>query len=382
MVRYKDGSIITLFISLFAFIAGSILIYIGNDRIEIKGSKNDGNIRIEKTALKLYFYQTGSEIIGKVNDVKFRTETAEDKSLISTVTVLSNSDKLVLVPTNSRITDAQKRELFNDLDFFIRNNRPEYYRSYSFTNNLGILGFSLSAAAILSFFSSLLYLLNRILVERDKTRFAPISGDSIRSILLIPKNISLSEEILDSIKTEEISKTLIAAGGDRKKDLKKFFDSKTEFIEIAEPVSELNCLNAVLAWEGKMSGDIVVISPAAAGSSRQNIASLIKEQRRSGNSCTILTNSGSTSSQNALKVLRNKVNKISGFEPAKEPVESSDEFFNGVYCFRADTLFSELKKLDADHIRNNSVLDLYQSMVNRGVKTNSYCINSLKKGVV
>jgi hypothetical protein len=79
MIRYKDGSVITLGISILALAIGSVCLYYGNDRIVIKGIKESGRIKIEKTDMKLYFVPVATESLDGVIDVKFRTETAADK---------------------------------------------------------------------------------------------------------------------------------------------------------------------------------------------------------------------------------------------------------------------------------------------------------------
>jgi hypothetical protein len=375
MIRYKDGSVITLGISILALAIGSVCLYYGNDRIVIKGIKESGRIKIEKTDMKLYFVPVATESLDGVIDVKFRTETAADKSLAGSVSIFSGSKKLFLVPAESKIDEAGKRELFNDLDFFIRNKKPEYFRSYSFTDYLGALGFALAAGALLSFFSAALYLLNRILVEKDRTRFKPISGETVYAVAVVPLKSDIKDNVLNSLKFDDVQKIIIVSDIERKKQFKNLLGGKTEFAQTNDASSEVSCLQYSCVWHGKITGDIIVASPESAETVSEGLKLLLKEHRRSGNSCTVATSPYGGSKESMPGIIRNKVNKISGFEPLLYSSEAAKtgEFFTGIYCFNAEYLFKSLKELKNENKNILKISEFYIYLIEKGMKTNS-CI--------
>ncbi|MBU4486711.1 MAG: NTP transferase domain-containing protein, partial [Candidatus Delongbacteria bacterium] len=293
----------------------------------------------------------------------------------------------------------QKRDLFNDLDFFLRNNSPEYSKSYSFTDYTGTAGLILFSLSALVFFSMLIHLLNRILVEKDRTKFVKLKHDTAYALILetntnkdtnsiLPKTLmklngkTIAESVVDALKIDEIDKIGIVIDPMNKKLFKRIFKERVSLIEQKESAGPVYSLICAQEWIGEMNGDLLIIPDNVPFITKDVIIKLIREHRRAGNICTILA---APFNKNILPygiIGRNTVNRVSGIFEAKDLTEDDKkniEVNTSFYCFKYKHLSGILKKCGTGKEVHDLILpDIINLMIEMKIKVEAIPIKVLK----
>ncbi len=375
MARYKSGSVYVIVLSIICFVTGMILFYYGSDRILILGSKTEGRIIIGKYDLKLYFLTVNEEYLDHVNDIKFRTEPNENKSLVSFVRILSPDSSMILIGTGSKIDDRQKRDIYNDLDFFIRNNRPEYKKTLSFITASGGIGIFLSVISFLTFFSMILSMINRVLVEKDRTKFT----SSSRLVYALVTSRSWPDKLLNrSGRENKIESAAVSADPASFRELKKKVSKGTVLIECPEDHGTAASVNAAKEWASGINGDILLLTDPLANVTPDNISSLLKEHTMSGNLCTALTSSYENEMPKFFQISRNTVNKISDVSEVDKTAASENpdkEYLTGIFCFELRFLFNTADKISRSGPEQENIAGFLNYIIRQGTKTGTYNIS-------
>ncbi|MDA3885460.1 MAG: hypothetical protein PF638_07710 [Candidatus Delongbacteria bacterium] len=147
----KNFMIRTFFAIFFLVVIAAAFTVIGGDVLQLSGSKTQNN-RADFTIRrsKLFVYTTYESEFKAVTKVQHRTETAEDKSLVTTVYMINDSTKVSLFESATSDNDKLKRDLYNDLSFFINDGTRNIYSKMHFKiNKFGWIGIGLFAIAII-----------------------------------------------------------------------------------------------------------------------------------------------------------------------------------------------------------------------------------------
>ncbi|MCK5760306.1 MAG: hypothetical protein KAH33_03370, partial [Candidatus Delongbacteria bacterium] len=146
MDKFIKNFLIRTYIAIFFLILIAITLgVIGCEMLHLYGSKAQNNIadfKIHRS--RLYIYSIYKKEFKNVTKVQHRTETAEDKSLVSTVYMINNSTKVSLFENLTNDNDKLKRDIYNDLSFFIQDPKRNSYKKMSFKiNKFGWIGIGL-----------------------------------------------------------------------------------------------------------------------------------------------------------------------------------------------------------------------------------------------
>lgn len=99
---------------------------------------------------KLFVYSIYENEFKDVTKVQHRTENTEERSFVSTVYMINNSSKISLFEKLSSDNDKLKREIYNDLSFFIKDSkRSEYNRTFYKIDKFGWVGIGLFIIAMI-----------------------------------------------------------------------------------------------------------------------------------------------------------------------------------------------------------------------------------------
>ena len=152
MDKFIKNFLIRTFVSIFFLIIIAIVFGVmGGEILNIYGSKTQNNIadfKIHRS--KLYIYSMYKNEFKGVTRVQHRTETAEDKSLVTTVYMINDSTKISLFENLTSDNDKLKRGIYNDLSFFIQDPKQNMYKKMFFKiTKFGWIGIGLFAIAII-----------------------------------------------------------------------------------------------------------------------------------------------------------------------------------------------------------------------------------------
>ena len=152
MDKFIKNFLIRTFVAIFFLILIAVALgIIGCEVLDITGNKSQNNIAdftIRRS--KLFVFTTYEDNFKDVTKVQHRTETAEDKSLVTTVYMINDSTKVSLFEETTSDNDKFKRDIYNDLSFFIQNpKRNIYTRTFYKVNKFGWIGIGLFAIAII-----------------------------------------------------------------------------------------------------------------------------------------------------------------------------------------------------------------------------------------
>ncbi|MBN2789688.1 MAG: hypothetical protein JXR69_05835 [Candidatus Delongbacteria bacterium] len=160
---------------------------IGGDILQLSGSKNNvKEVDFTIRRSKLFFYTTYKAEFNNVTKVQHRTENNAERSLVSTVYMINNSGKISLFGELSNDNDKLKREIYNDLSFFIDDDsRKMYSKMYFKINKFGWIGIGLFIIAIiwlLNLPKIRKRLIEEKLEEEKKTRIAKLHEERVHGL--------------------------------------------------------------------------------------------------------------------------------------------------------------------------------------------------------
>jgi len=147
----KHFIIRTLIAIFFLFMIAIVFCVIGVEVLNISGNKSQNNIadfKIHRS--RLFIYNIYKNEFKNVTKVQHRSETAEDKSFVTTVYMINDSVKVSLFEHLTNDNDKLKRDIYNDLSFFIQDPKRNVYTQTSYkVNKFGWIGIGLFAIAII-----------------------------------------------------------------------------------------------------------------------------------------------------------------------------------------------------------------------------------------
>jgi hypothetical protein len=152
MDKFIKNFLIRTYVAIFFLILIAVALGIfGGDVLQLSGNKiNNGEADFTIRRSKLFLYTTYKDQFDNVTKVQHRTETAEDKSLVTTVYMINDSTKVSLFESATSDNDKLKRDLYNDLSFFINDGTRNIYSKMHFKiNKFGWIGIGLFAIAII-----------------------------------------------------------------------------------------------------------------------------------------------------------------------------------------------------------------------------------------
>lgn len=152
MDKFIKNFLIRTFVSIFFLtIIAAAFSVIGGDVLQLTGNKPRNNIAdftIRRS--KLFVFTTYEDNFKNVTKVQHRTESAEDKSLVTTVYMINDSTKISLFENATADNDKLKRDIYNELSYFIGDNSRSIYSKMHFKiNKFGWIGIGLFAIAII-----------------------------------------------------------------------------------------------------------------------------------------------------------------------------------------------------------------------------------------
>jgi len=152
MDKFIKNFLIRTYVAIFFLILIAVALGVfGGDVLQISGNKiNNGEADFTIQRSKLFLYTTYKDQFDNVTKVQHRTETAEDKSLVTTIYMINDSTKVSLFESATSDNDKLKRDLYNELSFFIDDGSRSMYSKMLFNiNKFGWIGIGLFAIAII-----------------------------------------------------------------------------------------------------------------------------------------------------------------------------------------------------------------------------------------
>lgn len=142
------------FVSIFLLVSISIaMIFLGFETVKISGEKTENNksiFTIQK--FRLVFIKTYEHNLKGIVKARHRRDTADDKSLLSSVILLNDSTEFPIITSSSEDNDKVKFNIniYNDISFFLQDkNRNTFNKSYDRINLFLWIGIALFVMAII-----------------------------------------------------------------------------------------------------------------------------------------------------------------------------------------------------------------------------------------
>ena len=152
MDKFIRNFLIKAFFAIFFLVIIAVALGImGCEILDITGTKSQNhkaNFEIHRS--KLYIYNIYKNEFKDIVKVQHRTDSDENRSFVSTVYMINDSTKFSLFENASSDNDKLKRDIYNDLSFFIQDpKRNVYTRTFYKINKFGWIGIGLFAIAII-----------------------------------------------------------------------------------------------------------------------------------------------------------------------------------------------------------------------------------------
>ncbi len=371
----KMKSIIYIQIVIFLFIAGISMIYFGDHRIEIAAEKINGSTRIIQSEYLLRIFPRSSIEIYPAEKIRFYTYTDEDKSLQTVIIVTSGSNEHKLLQSRHIILDdSEKRNLYNDLSFFIQNDKKDnFHKNSTKTTKFGLLGYIISGICTLLLFSLIVNFINKTLVKRqlDKT----VIKISNPIILLIKNDPERDLSALNTMDLSEVEKIVISCSKKESDKIRKTLKIKYEFLFTKESESTSEIIYNTLSLFQYKTGYLIFIQDLS-GLYVYTVKDLLSDHKSKDSECTILTKTIQSRKFPAGKIIRNvvsKIIKITDKEESFESEETSAEIFQGVLCMNIEELNKYLSELNSKKVIDQTdISSAVECYFNKNKKVNSY----------
>lgn len=370
-------SLISLQVSLLAFIIGLTMIYLGYDRFIFIGTKNNGTADLMLTQYLFGFIPDKTTFITSVKDIKFRTDTAEDKSLFTHIVIITDSNEISLFGPESNISDQEKRQIYNDLCFFIEIKRKENLsKTFSSSEKYVKYGIIISILGFLYLFSRFVTFLNTKLIKKQLDKTIIRIKKSVRVLIKVNdlKNISNIEQF----RLPDLDRIGILCSSEIKIELqKKFRDTLDYFVTDSASGSARQVLLSK-EWMKDFSGYLIVCLQNSDFVNKSNLTALIEDHNKRDNECTFLTfeNRGTIQSKN--KILRNIVYRVIKISELEEKIipEDNAEISLEVYLLNTKKVFEYLDQIiSAGKDEAVPFLRIVEYYFKNNYKVDSYCAN-------
>lgn len=369
--------LISLLVSILALIIGLTMIYFGYDRFSFSGTKNNGTADLKLTQYLFGFIPDKTTFINSVKDIKFRTETAEDKSLFTHIIIFADKGEISLFGQNSKISDQEKRQIYNDLCFFIEINRKDSFsKTFSSSEKYVKYGIILSILGFLYLFSRFVIFLNTKLIKKQLDKTIIKINKSVRVLIKIDeiKNIG----IIDQLKLPELDRICVLCSSEIKKELQKKSKDTIDFIEVGNNMGTARMVMLSKEWMKDFGGYLIVCLQYSDFLTKSNLTGLIEDHKKRDNECTFLTFENRASVLSKNKIIRNivfRVIKISELEERIIP-EDGAEISLDVYLFNTNKIYEYLDKLiNADKSEDVPFSRIVEFYFKNNYKIDSYCAN-------
>ncbi|MFO7810073.1 MAG: hypothetical protein R6V47_01705 [Candidatus Delongbacteria bacterium] len=377
----RSRAILVFGLYLLFFIAGLIMSYSGLKKFTVSAIKKpNGRVEVFVKDRSLFFIKSNSRKIAPVTNIRFFTETAEDKSLNTFVILYTLKGEHRLYGSKAELHDKEKRNLYNELQFFIDDaDRSEFFRSFSFNRIYGYIGLIIMILSgyltVISYKNipaqehkkniNLRSVLHKLtgkllsLTKSSKKSFRPHPRAETRTDDLFDENLKILIIAFDSAKMSDPeifnfaadkNITIACNKNNRNKIINKF-GSSYRYISFDENENELQALLVYIEHLGDFAGYLIISSEPDNDIRNKKIAELYKFHKENNSECTLATTIKNASERKKGFIIRNIANRI---VKIGDPERSTEEAFAGIYCFNTTKLFSTVTKYRA----NNAGLDL------------------------
>ncbi|HQP70887.1 MAG TPA: hypothetical protein PLK90_10845 [Clostridiales bacterium] len=353
------------------------MIYFGDYSVTVAAEKINGKTRISQTEYHFRIFPKNRVTIFPAEKIRFYTFTDENKALQTVLIVTSASGEFKLLQLKKiGLEDSEKRNIYNDLSFFIQSDRKEKFRkSIAQTTKLGITGFIISLISSLLLFSYVVTLINKILVKKqlDKT----VINISNPIFMLITNNKDYDLSVLNKLKLPEIEKTAVACNKSETSQIKSKLKGNYEFLYSDESCSSAQIVFNALKKFHYENGNLLVVLKCPELEA-EALSKLMDDHKSKDNECTILTEIIKSRRFPAGKIIRNVVKKIIRITDTAESFESEEttcEMFQGILYVNIKELYKHLSELDKNKTLNQTeITSVVEQYFLSNKKVNSYCI--------
>lgn len=370
-------SLISLQISILALIIGLSMIYFGYDRFSFSGTKNNGTADLKLTQYLFGFIPDKTTFINSVKDIKFRTETAEDKSLFTHIIIFADKGEISLFGQNSKISDQEKRHIYNDLCFFIEINRKESFsKTFSSSEKYVKYGIILSILGFLYLFSRFVTFLNTKLVKKQLDKTIIRLNKSVKVLIKID-NLKNSD-IIEQFKLPDLDRIGILCSSEIKIELQKKFKDTLDYFVTDSASGTARQVFLSKEWMKDFGGYLIVCLQYSDFVTRSNLTALIEDHKKSDNECTFLTFENRASILSKNKIIKNIVSRVIKISELEEKIipEDNAEISLEVYLFNTKKVFEYLDKvINADKSEDVPISRIVESYFKNNYKIDSFCVN-------
>lgn len=152
MDKFIRNFLIRTFVAIFFLIVIAVALgVIGCEVLDITGNKSQNHkadFKIHRS--KLFVYSIYKNEFKDIVKVQHRTDSDENRSFVSTVYMINDSTKFSLFESASSDNDKLKRDIYNDLSFFIQDpKRNVYTKTFYKINKFAWIGIGLFTIAVI-----------------------------------------------------------------------------------------------------------------------------------------------------------------------------------------------------------------------------------------
>jgi|GEM_PF-3493602 len=381
-LRLKN--LISMQISILALIIGLTMIYFGYEKLIFNGIKNNGTADLKLTKYLFGFIPGKTTFFNSVKDIKFRTDTAEDKSLFTHIIIFADNGETSLFGQNSKISDQDKRQIYNDLCFFIEINRNKSFsKTFSSSEKYVKYGIILSVLGFLYLFSRFVTFLNSKLIKKQLDKTIIKINKSVRVLIKIDDKNNIG--IIDQLKLPDLDRICVLCSSEIKKELQKRFKDTVDYIVDDNNKGTGRLVMLSKEWMKDFGGYFIVCLQYSDFLTKSNLTGLIEDHKKRDNECTFLTYDNCASILSKNKIIRNIVHRVIKISELEERINPEDnaEISADVYLFNTKKTFEYLEQiLNSDKSEGVPFSRIIEMYFKNNYKVDSYCVNKSSKNKV
>ena len=374
------------------------MIYYGQVRIGVSAEK--GPDRNEFTISKYFMLliPVGSENLPHIEKARFLNESEKDGSLRTSVILLSARFPHTVYSSSSEDYDEKKREMYNDLSFFLSDvTQTEFCESYVFTNRSGILGYILVLLSVLFIkygpkksVAPIVEKAAKLIPEKKskpkeskaekKEKTEKRKNGQLRVIIsTIDNSLKVEPAVFDIQETGAIA---FVCTENKKSELVSRFGDDYDYLVCDGKGGTSGILKCAEEWLKDFNGYLMIQAGPIPKLTKDNIAGLYKEHLKNDSDCTILTTECGDKKIPYGKVLRNVANRIIKISETEETCEEQDqtyEIFAGLLCFNTKNLYKVYNSLKAAGSEKAvDVVRMAEGYYKNGSRVNTFMLSSGK----